>query len=136
ELIESLRGGAAQGTAGTLIDVLDRTTTPMGARLLRQWLLAPLANKPGIDARLEAVDAFAQSPIARETVRSALDGVRDLERLATKAALGRSTPRELSALGSSVARLPAVRAALRDATIAGAAPALLADHLRSEEHTS
>ena len=51
ELTESLRGGAGQGTAGTLIDVLDRTATPMGARLLRQWILAPLANKPAIDER-------------------------------------------------------------------------------------
>src|SRR5213075_1865284 len=54
------------------------------------------------------------APIARASLRESLDGVRDLERLATKAALGRSTPRELSALGRSVSRLPDVRVALRD----------------------
>ena len=118
ELTESLRGLAGQGTAGTLIDVLDRTVTPMGARLLRQWILAPLANKPAIDERLDAVDCFARAPLARETLRNALAGVRDLERLATKAALGRSTPRELASLGASLTRLPAVRAAIEDATSA------------------
>ena len=120
ELVESLRPSAQAGsTAGTLIDVLDRTTTPMGARLLRQWLLAPLAKQSAIEARLDAVECFAQSPIARETLRSALDGVRDLERLGTKAALNRSTPRELAALGASLARLPAVRASINDAMTAG-----------------
>jgi len=115
ELVESLRGGAAQGTAGTLMDVLDRTTTPMGARLLRQWVLAPLAAKSAIDARLDTVECFTKAPLARETLRAALAGVRDLERLATKAALNRSTPRELGALGVSMSRLPAVRASLQDA---------------------
>jgi DNA mismatch repair protein MutS len=117
ELVESLRGGAAQGggTAGTLIDVLDRTKTPMGARLLRQWILAPLATRPAIEARLDAVECLAKAPLARETLRNSLDGVRDLERLATKAALGRSTPREVRALGTSVLRLPSVRTALIDA---------------------
>ena len=115
ELVESLRGGLAQGTAGTLIDVLDRTMTPMGARMLRQWLLAPLAKRAPIDARLDAVECFAHASIARETLRGALGGVRDLERLATKAALGRSTPRELGSLGASTTRLPAVRDSLRDA---------------------
>ena len=130
ELIESLRGGATQGTAGTLIDVLDRTMTPMGARMLRQWLLAPLANKTAIDARLDAVDSFAQSPIARETLRTALAGVRDLERLGTKAALGRSTPRELASLGASLSRLPAVRDSLQDAVgVRGASGSLLEERL-------
>ena len=116
ELVESLRGGTGtQGTEGTLIDVLDRTATPMGARLLRQWILAPLAQKAAIDARLDAVQRFCEAPIAREVLRGSLAGVRDLERLGTKAALNRSTPRELGALGASIGRLPAVRNAIRDA---------------------
>ena len=133
ELVESLRPSGQGGTAGTLIDVLDRTATPMGARLLRQWLLAPLADKPAIDARLDAVECFAKAPIARETLRTALGGVRDLERLGTKAALGRSTPRELGALGISLSRLPAVRASLDDATGAhdGGGGAVLRDVLRT-----
>ena len=117
ELVEPMRGTAA-GTAGTLLDVLDRTATPMGARLLRQWILAPLASRDAIDARLDAVDVLARAAIARETVRRALDGVRDVERLATKAALGRSTPREVGALGRSLGRLPDVRRSLADALAA------------------
>ncbi len=109
ELVESLRGGE---TAGTLLDVLDRTATPMGARLLRQWLLAPLTDRSAIDARLDRVEALAADALAREALRSALDGVRDVERLAGKAASARATPRELRALGDSVARLPAVAAAV------------------------
>ena len=111
ELVESLRGADAQGT---LLAVLDRTTTPMGARLLRQWLLAPLVNRSAIDERLDAVGALLRDPSARDALRGALDGVRDVERLGGKAAAGRATPRELAALGASLARLPAVeRAATR-----------------------
>jgi DNA mismatch repair protein MutS len=125
ELTESLRASADDGASGTLISVLDRTVTPMGARLLRQWLLAPLANKAAIDERLDAVDCFARAPLAREALRKALAGVRDLERLGTKAALGRSTPRELSSFGASLAQLPAVRASLVAATEAAERGGLL-----------
>ncbi|MEO7103333.1 MAG: DNA mismatch repair protein MutS [Gemmatimonadaceae bacterium] len=112
ELTESLRGGA--GSEGTLIGVLDRTLTPMGARLLRQWILAPLTDVTGINARLDAVEAFATDAMTRSTMRSALDGVRDVERLAAKVAANRITPRELRALGDSAARLPDVeKAAMR-----------------------
>ena len=108
ELVESMRGAE---TSGTLLGVLDRTLTPMGARLLRQWLLAPLVNRADIDARLGAVDALGDSLI-RTAMREALDGVRDIERLAGKAAAGRASPRELRALGDSIERLPAVESAL------------------------
>ena len=124
ELVESLRGG---GTAGTLLDVVDRTMTPMGARMLRQWLLAPLTEKSAIDARLDAVGALARDPIARARLRDALDGVRDIERLASKAAAGRATPRELGALGASLARLPEVEQGARLAGTDGALGRLLAE---------
>jgi DNA mismatch repair protein MutS len=110
ELVESLRGG---GTEGTLLSVLDRTGTPMGARLLRQWLLAPLTTKPAIDARLDAVATLVADPVARAAMRESVDDVRDVERLAAKAAANRSTPRELRALGDSLCALPAVADALR-----------------------
>jgi DNA mismatch repair protein MutS len=103
ELVESLRGGDG---GGTLLSVLDRTLTPMGSRLLRQWILTPLTEKSRIDKRLDAVAVLARDPIGREAVRDALDGVRDIERLASKAAAGRGTPRDLRALGDSVGRLP------------------------------
>ena len=113
ELVESLRPGADGEAAGTLVSVLDRTATPMGARLLRRWLLAPLVDRAAIDARLDAVGALAGDALARAALREALDGVRDVERLAAKAAAARATPRELRALGDSLGRLPVVRDALR-----------------------
>ena len=117
ELVESLRGGDA---SGTLLGVLDRTLTPMGARMLRQWILAPLTDRGAIDARLDAVAACAGESIVRQALREALDGVRDVERLASKAAAGRATPRELGALGASIARLPLVGEAIRQLGPAGA----------------
>ncbi len=117
ELVESLRGGT--DTAGTLLAVLDRTQTPMGARLLRQWILAPLTEVRAIQARLDAVTALHGAATARTALRDALDGVRDLERLAGKSAAQRATPRELRALGDSLARLPAVAAALARTERAG-----------------
>ena len=123
ELVESLRG---QDASGTLLGVLDRTLTPMGARMLRQWLLAPLTEREAIDARLDAVAACVRDSITRQTLREALDGVRDVERLASKAAAGRATPRELGALGASIARLPRVGEATRRLGPAGALAALMA----------
>jgi DNA mismatch repair protein MutS len=108
EIVESLRGGE---TSGTLLGVLDRTLTPMGARLLREWLLAPLVDLKQIETRLGAVDALGDNLI-RGAMREALDGVRDVERLAGKAAAGRASPREMRALGDSMARLPLVELAL------------------------
>ncbi|MHB1225530.1 MAG: DNA mismatch repair protein MutS, partial [Gemmatimonadaceae bacterium] len=116
ELVESLRGGddVARGDmAGTLLGVLDRTLTPMGARLLRRWLLAPLVERAAIDARLDSVDRLMADAMAREALRDALDEVRDVERLAGKTTAGRATPRELGALGASLALLPAIERALR-----------------------
>jgi len=108
ELVESMRGGE---TSGTLLGVLDRTLTPMGARLLRQWLLAPLVERTLIDVRLGAVDVLCDT-LVRSSMREALDGVRDVERLAGKTAAGRVSPRELRALGDSMARLPLLESAL------------------------
>jgi DNA mismatch repair protein MutS len=122
ELVESLRG---VDMSGTLLAVLDRTVTPMGARLLRQWLLAPLVDRVAIDARLDAVDALVRDAGARDALRSALDGVRDVERLGGKAAAGRATPRELAALGASLHRLPDVERAAARVQAAGVIGGLL-----------
>ncbi len=117
ELVESLR--ASDDTSGTLLAVLDRTATPMGARLLRRWILAPLVEVGAIHARLDAVTALFTEALARGALRDALDGVRDIERLAGRTATGRATPRDLRALGDSLAQLPEVGAALRRATAGG-----------------
>jgi DNA mismatch repair protein MutS len=125
ELVESLRGG--EEVAGTLLGVLDRTQTPMGARLLRQWILAPLTSRAGIEARLDAVESLVEAGAACAALREALDGVRDVERLAGKAAAQRATPRELRALGDSLAKLPAVSAAVKRTDVRGLLAPLLAD---------
>ena len=109
ELVEPLRPGS-KGV--TLLEAIDRTVTPMGARLLRRWLLSPLRDPADIERRLDAVETAVKAPTHRDAARAALEGVRDLERLAGRAAAGRATPRELGALRDSFVRLPTVRDAL------------------------
>ncbi|HXW96221.1 MAG TPA: DNA mismatch repair protein MutS, partial [Gemmatimonadales bacterium] len=121
ELVEPLSPGA-RGT--TLLEVLDSTMTPMGARLLRHWLLSPLSEPAAIQERLDALQVLVADGRGRARIREALDGVRDLERLAGRAAAGRATPRELGALRDSFQRLPDVLEALTGLTGRDASPAL------------
>jgi len=109
ELVEPLRAGAE---GATLLEVIDSTLTSMGGRLLRRWLLAPLVDPVAINVRLDAVQVLVGDGRGRARLREALDGVRDLERLAGRAALGRATPREMGALRDSILRLPDVAGAL------------------------
>jgi DNA mismatch repair protein MutS len=129
ELVEPLRHGV-KGV--TLIETLDRTVTPMGARLLRQWLLSPLRDPVEITRRLDAVERCVLASGDRTGTREALDGVRDLERLGGRAAAGRATPREMGALRDSFQRLPAVLTALSalaaDATSDGSPRSPLTAH--------
>ncbi len=113
ELVEPLRAGARNTT---LLEVLDTTMTPMGARLLRRWMLSPLREPEPINERLDAVAVLVEDSRGRARLREALDGVRDLERLAGRAAAGRATPRELGALRDSFQRLPDVLEALTGLT--------------------
>jgi DNA mismatch repair protein MutS len=115
ELVEPLRAGAP---GSTLLEVIDGTLTPMGARLLRAWLLSPLRDPGAIGARLDAVEVNVNDGRGRARLREALDGVRDLERLSGRAAAGRATPREMGALRDSFQRLPDVAGALSE--LAGA----------------
>jgi DNA mismatch repair protein MutS len=109
ELIEPLRAGVR---GCTLLEAIDTTVTPMGGRLLRQWLLSPLRDPVAIGYRLDAVEVAVRDGRGRARLREALDGVRDVERLAGRAAAGRATPRELGALRDSFLRLPDVAEAL------------------------
>ena len=121
ELVEPLRAGA-KGI--TLLETLDRTATPMGARLLRHWVLSPLRDPEQIGARLDAVTVLVDAGRLRAELRDALDGVRDVERLAARAAAGRANPRELGALRDSFLRMPQVGAAVNDLAAAGSASLL------------
>jgi DNA mismatch repair protein MutS len=115
ELVEPLRGSDA---AGTLLRVLDEALTPMGGRLLRSWLLAPLLEREAITERLTAVGVLVDDGDLRGTLRSTLAEVRDLQRLAVKAGSGRIGPRELLTLAHSLEHLPPLRDALGGTTAA------------------
>lgn len=105
ELVESLR---PDRTESSLLSVLDLTATPMGARLLRSWVLRPLLDEREIWKRLQGVAELFEEPHVRSLLRSALRGIRDLDRLATKIGSGRAAPRDVLALAGSVRQLPAV----------------------------
>ena len=79
----------------SLLDVLDRTVSPMGARLLRRWILFPLKEVKEINRRLDVVEYFFRNPDRRDDLRSYIEQVGDLERLISKVAVGRITPREV-----------------------------------------
>jgi DNA mismatch repair protein MutS len=110
ELIEPLRAEVSdRGRAVTLIEVLDETLTGMGARLLRRWLLRPLVIPDDIWARHDAVAELLDNAALRRALREQLKQIRDLGRLAGKVAAARVTPRELKALGESLAQFPRLR---------------------------
>jgi DNA mismatch repair protein MutS len=93
----------------TLISALDVTVTGMGARLLRSWVLRPLLDPDGIEARLDAVEQLLKQTVVRGEIRKELRGIQDLERLTSRITLGQAGPRELLALKKSLAQLPVVR---------------------------
>ncbi|MGP0074796.1 MAG: DNA mismatch repair protein MutS [Bryobacteraceae bacterium] len=107
ELLEPLFAGESRES--TLIHVLDQTCTGMGGRMLRARLLRPCLQLEEIEARLDAVQAAGQATIARSETRKLLASVLDLERLLAKLTLGTAGPRELLALGRSLALVPKLK---------------------------
>jgi DNA mismatch repair protein MutS len=116
ELVESRDGRARE----SLLGVLDATATPMGARLLRQWLLRPLLDPAAIAARQDAVGALADDPARRAAIRTRLARVGDLERLTSRATLGVAHARDLVGLRACLGPLDELREVCADLT-----PALL-----------
>ncbi|MFN3595693.1 MAG: DNA mismatch repair protein MutS, partial [Rubricoccaceae bacterium] len=106
ELVASMHEGRRDGS---LVGVLDATLTPMGGRLLRQWLVRPLRDVARITARLEAVEALFQVPRLRRALRDELRHVGDLERLCGKVCTGRATPRDVAALGLTLRQVPGIK---------------------------
>ncbi|MBI2755502.1 MAG: DNA mismatch repair protein MutS [Chloroflexi bacterium] len=115
--LDLLDGG---GTGLSLVRVLDRTRTSMGARLLRAWLGQPLLDPDSINRRLDAVETLARHASARGRVIVALKGLADLERLGARAGQEALAPRECLALAGALARVPAIDTALRDLPLAAA----------------
>ena len=92
----------------TLIDVVDESVTPMGGRLLQQWLRNPLLSVSAIEQRHDAVEECVQAPAVLEAVRGALAPIRDLERLAARFSCRVANPKDSAALRDSLAQIPGV----------------------------
>jgi DNA mismatch repair protein MutS len=107
ELTRTLREGDRHGS---LLSAIDRTVTTMGARLLQEWLLAPLADRPAIESRLDAITELVSESQARKDLTAALAQVHDLQRLTSRVSTGRASPRDLAAIGRSLRLLPQVKA--------------------------
>jgi len=106
ELYKSIAGG---GRNGSLLQAVDRTLSPMGGRLLKQWLGFPLLEMERVEARHQAVDELTQDLAAREGLRQALEAMPDVPRLVGRASLGQAGPRELAGLRQALRALPEVR---------------------------
>ena len=113
--------GARQGS---LLDVIDATVTPTGARLLKRRLLAPLLDVAAIRRRLDEVEIFVTHARARAELREALAGIGDLERLSTRATLREASPRELGGLRDGLLAAPLAVAAVASIPDPGAAELL------------
>jgi len=109
EISETLR---ERSKKGTLLWVLDKTNTPMGARMLRKWIDQPLVDTDAIGARLEAVKNLKDDIIARSELIESLKKVYDVERLLSKIIYGSANARDLAALKMSLGKLPEIKGAL------------------------
>jgi DNA mismatch repair protein MutS len=111
ELTETLRSGQAHGS---LLAVLDHTVSPMGKRLMRQWVSKPLLDVERICQRQEGVVFFFDHGLLRAEVRAALKPLADLERLANRIVSGSALPRDLVAILTTLERLPELRQLFAD----------------------
>ncbi len=111
ELCETLR---EKQKRGSLLWVLDKTKTAMGARTLRKYVEQPLIDKKEIERRLDAVQELKEQAISREELREYLSPVYDLERLITKITYGTANPRDLTAFRTSLEMLPPIRYIMQD----------------------
>jgi len=105
ELTETVRDRSKKGS---LLWLLDRTQTSMGARMLRRWIDKPLLNSKAVNERLDAVEVLYRDLILREDIRSELQPIYDLERLVGRVAFGSANGRDMNALRSSLRRLPSL----------------------------
>lgn len=102
ELTESLSGERA----GSLLRVLQKTVTPMGARLLRDWVSRPLLDLEQLNGRLDQVQTFTDNALLRADIRATLKGMADLERLTNRLLSQKATPRDLEQIGTALKLVP------------------------------
>ncbi len=111
ELVETLR---EKNKRGSLLWVLDKTKTAMGARTLRSYVEQPLIDAQEINRRLEALEELNKSPMLRDEIREYLNPIYDLERLISRISYQSANPRDLVAFASSLEMLPHIRQILKD----------------------
>lgn len=139
--LELLPNGRNANIGGTLFDVVNRTRTSMGARLLKRWLLKPLIEKDAINRRLDQVETLIGNPLLLAEIREILKGTPDLERTLSKVSLGSRNPRDLQALSLGLSRVPHLQTLLEEGGLGSIASAfkpvpelthLLDTHLKDE----
>ena len=106
ELINTMQEGGK-----SLLDVIDRTVSPMGGRMLRRWLVFPLKDEKPINERLDSVDYFFRQPDFRQTIDGQLQRIGDLERIVSKVATGRVSPREMVQMKTALQAIEPIKAA-------------------------
>jgi DNA mismatch repair protein MutS len=97
------------GKAHTLLGVLDRSATPMGARLLRDWILHPLRDLSALTARQDIIAAFLAEPFLLSKCRESLKGIRDIERTTSRLSQGSGNARDLQSLSISLSHIPTLK---------------------------
>ena len=106
--LELFVGGRWDSKEASLFSILNRTSTPMGGRMLKRWLGQPLLDLDELIERQESVDWFSTNPLRRDKMTSLLKSMSDLERLSTKVLNGNATPRDLSGISKSLRVFPAM----------------------------
>ena len=109
ELVSTMQEGGK-----SLLDVIDHTVSPMGGRLLRRWLIFPLKDEKPINDRLDIVDYFFRHPDFRQTIDEQLQFIGDLERIVSKVATGRVSPREMVQLRKALQAIAPIKAACQE----------------------
>ncbi|MGK0209008.1 MAG: DNA mismatch repair protein MutS [Patescibacteria group bacterium] len=109
ELLQNLNSKTEEAT---LLSVLDKTTTPMGKRLIKKWIISPLINKKIIESRLTAVHELKEKIIQRQDITEELRNIYDMERLIGRVSYGNANPKDLVALKTSLKHIPKIKSQL------------------------
>ncbi|MBO7291484.1 MAG: DNA mismatch repair protein MutS, partial [Bacteroidaceae bacterium] len=104
ELVDTMNEGGK-----SLLDVIDRTISPMGARMLRRWIIFPLKDVTPINERLDGVEYFFRHPEVEEVIRPQMELIGDMERIISKVAVGRITPREVVQLRVALSAIAPIK---------------------------
>jgi DNA mismatch repair protein MutS len=111
ELTETIRNGEVEGS---LLSILDNTITPMGHRLMRQWVSKPLLDLPAIGTRQDCVQWFVENGLTRREFKENLHAISDLERLVNRVTASSAQPRDLTAIRANLRVIPALKATLEN----------------------